>query len=76
MERLDFKALKAKVGVDDIAYSLGYRLDKRAGVGAYIERWFVKGQMGKCKTLSSLKTRSIKMRRCSLEEVVLVEVML
>ena len=37
MERLDFKALKAKVGVDDIAYSLGYRLDKRAGVGAYIE---------------------------------------
>lgn len=38
MEQLvNFKELKAKVGVDDIAYSLGYRLDRKAGVGRYIE---------------------------------------
>lgn len=29
--------MKAKVGIDDVAYSLGYRLDKKAGVGKYIE---------------------------------------
>lgn len=35
--RIDFKQLKGKVGVDDIAYHLGYRLDRSAGVGRYIE---------------------------------------
>ena len=35
--KVDFKNLKSRVGVDDIAYALGYRLDKRAGVGKYIE---------------------------------------
>lgn len=35
--QIDFKALKAKVGIDDIAYSLGYQLDRKAGVGRYIE---------------------------------------
>lgn len=35
--RIDFKELKRHVGVDDIAYSLGYRLDRTAGVGRYIE---------------------------------------
>lgn len=34
---VNFKDLKAKVGVDDIAYYLGYRLDRSAGVGRYIE---------------------------------------
>ncbi len=29
--RIDFKALKARVGIDDVAYSLGYRLDRKAG---------------------------------------------
>lgn len=29
--------MKAKVGIDDIAFGLGYRLDKKAGVGRYIE---------------------------------------
>lgn len=32
-----FSELKSKVGIDDVAYSLGYRLDKRAGVGRYVE---------------------------------------
>ena len=35
--QVNFKELKARVGVDDIAYALGYRLDKKAGVGKYIE---------------------------------------
>lgn len=35
--KVSFKDLKAKVGVDDIAYYLGYRLDRFAGVGRYIE---------------------------------------
>lgn len=34
---IDFQQLKAKVGIDDVAYQLGYRLDRRAGVGRYIE---------------------------------------
>ncbi len=32
-----FSELKAKVGVDDVAFSLGYRIDKKAGVGRYFE---------------------------------------
>ena len=37
MEHVNFKDLKSKVGVDDIAFALGYRLDRKAGVGRYIE---------------------------------------
>lgn len=29
--------MKAKVGIDDVAYHLGYRIDKRAGLGRYVE---------------------------------------
>ena len=36
-QTVNFKDLKAKVGVDDIAYYLGYRLDRSVGVGRYIE---------------------------------------
>ena len=35
--KVNFKHLKSRVGVDDIAYALGYRLDRKAGVGRYIE---------------------------------------
>lgn len=35
--KVDFKSLKSRVGVDDVAYALGYRLDRKAGVGRYIE---------------------------------------
>lgn len=35
--KVSFKEMKSRVGVDDVAYSLGYRLDRRAGVGRYIE---------------------------------------
>ena len=37
MAKVDFKSLKEKVGVDDIAYSLGYRVNRKAGVGKYLE---------------------------------------
>ena len=35
--KVNFKEMKSRVGVDDIAYALGYRLDRKAGVGRYIE---------------------------------------
>ena len=35
--KVTFKDLKSRVGIDDVAYSLGYRLDRKAGVGRYIE---------------------------------------
>ena len=35
--KIKFKELKSRVGIDDVAYSLGYRLDRKAGVGRYIE---------------------------------------
>lgn len=35
--KINFKELKSRVGIDDVAYSLGYRLDRKAGVGKYIE---------------------------------------
>ena len=37
MAKVDFKSLKEKVGVDDIAYSLGYRVNRKAGLGKYLE---------------------------------------
>lgn len=35
--KVKFWELKLRVGIDDIAYALGYRLDRKAGVGRYIE---------------------------------------
>ena len=35
--KVNFKELKAHVGVTDVAYALGYRLVRKAGVGRYIE---------------------------------------
>ena len=29
--KVNFKEMKSRVGVDDIAYALGYRLDRKAG---------------------------------------------
>lgn len=37
MYKVDFKSLKAQVGIDDVAYRLGYRIDKKAGLGRYVE---------------------------------------
>lgn len=35
--KIKFSELKTRVGIDDVAYSLGYRIDRKAGVGRYIE---------------------------------------
>ena len=37
MAKVDFKELKGMVGIDDVAYSLGYRINRKAGVGKYVE---------------------------------------
>lgn len=37
MPPINFKEMKSKVGIDDVAYHLGYRIDKKAGLGRYIE---------------------------------------
>lgn len=42
--KVNFKQLKNSVGVDDVAYSLGYRLDRKAGIGRYIELVLGDGQ--------------------------------
>lgn len=34
---IDFNKMKSEVGVDDVAYSLGYKLNKKAGIGKYFE---------------------------------------
>ena len=33
----DYKTFKEKVGVDDVASYLGYKLDRKAGVGKFVE---------------------------------------
>ena len=35
--KIRFRDMKERVGIDDVAYSLGYRIDRKAGVGRYIE---------------------------------------
>lgn len=36
-EYLSFSELKQKVGVEDVAFALGFRIDKRAGIGSWFE---------------------------------------
>lgn len=49
--QVSFADLKQRVGIDDVAYSLGYRLNRRAGVGRYIELILHDGQNGKLDTI-------------------------
>lgn len=35
--QIDFKQYKKKIGIDDVAYSLGYKLNRSKGVGGYFE---------------------------------------
>ena len=48
---LSFQELKQRVGIDDVAYSLGYKLNRRAGVGRYIELMLPDHQGGKLDTI-------------------------
>ena len=52
--KVNFKELKSRVGVDDVAYALGYRLDRKAGVGRYIE--LVLGEDGNRRIRMSLSS--------------------
>lgn len=51
MAQYSFQDLKQHVGIDDVAYSLGYRLNRQAGVGRYIELILPDGQNGKLDTI-------------------------
>lgn len=51
MQQPTFQELKTRVGIDDVAYSLGYRLNRRAGVGRYIELMLPDSQGGKLDTI-------------------------
>ena len=42
----NFKALKERVGIDDVAYSLGYRINRAAGIGRYVEMILPDGNGG------------------------------
>lgn len=35
--QINFTEMKSKVGIDDVAYSLGYTLNRKAGIGKYFE---------------------------------------
>lgn len=42
----DFKTLKERVGIDDVAFYLGYQVNRRAGVGRFIEMVLPDGKGG------------------------------
>ena len=44
MRNQEISNLKEKVGIIDIAYSLGYRIDRSAGVGKYVEMVLADGR--------------------------------
>lgn len=46
MAQPDFKTLKERVGIDDAAYDLGYRVNRQAGVGRFIEMVLPDGSGG------------------------------
>lgn len=49
--QVSFQDLKQRVGIDDVAYSLGYQLNRRAGVGRYIELILPDGKGEKLDTI-------------------------
>lgn len=48
--------MKSRVGIDDIAYALGYRLDRKAGVGRYIELVLGEGGNRRDTLMSAIRT--------------------
>ncbi|WP_438590423.1 hypothetical protein [Duncaniella muris] len=61
--KVKFKELKSRVGIDDVAYSLGTTLDAQAGVGRYIE--LVLARDATSVTPSSSATAGTRLRRLS-----------
>ena len=54
--KVNFREMKSRVGIDDIAYALGYRLDRKAGVGRYIELVLGEGGNRRDTLLSAIPT--------------------
>jgi fermentation-respiration switch protein FrsA (DUF1100 family) len=48
---VSFKDLKRQVGIDDVAFHLGYKLNRHAGVGRYIELILPDSHGGKLDTI-------------------------
>ena len=55
--KVNFREMKSRVGIDDIAYALGYRLDRKAGVGRYIELVLGEGGNRSCLLYTSPSPR-------------------
>ena len=60
--KVNFKELKSRVGVTDVAYALGYRLDRKAGVGRYIEWYWVTDVRSVTLSLSAIPTTGLPRR--------------
>ena len=51
MSYVSFQEMKPRVGIDDVAFSLGYKLNRQAGVGRYIELVLPDGRGEKLDTI-------------------------
>ena len=51
MSYVSFQEMKPRVGIDDVAFSLGYKLNRQAGVGRYIELILPDGRGEKLDTI-------------------------
>ena len=51
MSYVSFQEMKPRVGIDDVAFSLGYKLNRQAGVGRYIELILPDGRGEKIDTI-------------------------
>ena len=51
MSYVSFQEMKPRVGIDDVAFSLGYKLNRQAGVGRYIELILPDGKGEKLDTI-------------------------
>ena len=60
---LSFKDLKRQVGIDDVAFHLGYQLNRHAGVGKYIELILPDAHGGKLDALIISHPREKEMQR-------------
>lgn len=48
---MDYNEIKGKIGIDEAAYAIGYKLDKKQGVGRFIELSLSDGRNGKTDTI-------------------------
>jgi hypothetical protein len=60
---ISFKDLKRQVGIDDVAFHLGYQLNRHAGVGKYIELVLPDARGGKLDAIIISHPREKEMQR-------------